>query len=366
MAKLQSVLWSGLVLSLVLLLDATYRQAFHDSSAAFSVLLQKASCPFTDFVFKVIDVGSLLLVVVIPLYCYAMEGVRTGVPLLTAAMVSVGLNSLLKTTYNEERPYWEYGEVMPIKCTKGWGNPSGHSQSCAAVYGLFAYYAYTRNQKALMWSLLAGIAIVGLDRLYLGVHFYNQVALGWSLAALTIAVIVHLKLFKEKRLVGLLVSSYIFTFLCLVLIGLNYAIGNPEWERTWSYRLYLVTATQECDVEMNAEKVTLHALVQTPSICFLPGFLTGLFLSSRLLPKDRVHVTVYSWKNLAARVLLVLTILITGYFFIWLSRKINREAIEAILLGTISYFTGLLIAAVTPMFRPFPEIKPENAQPLVV
>lgn len=241
MAKLQGLLWTGLVLGVLLLLDATYRQTFHDSSAALSSLFQKTSCGFTDFVFKVIDVGSLWLVVLIPVYCYATEGVKTGVPMLVTAIVSSGLNGVLKVTFHEERPFWEYGEVTAIKCTKGWGSPSGHSQMCAAVYGLFAYYAYTRNQKPLMWALLAGIVLVGYDRLYLGVHFYNQVALGWSFAAVTVCVILCLKLEKEKKLTWLLAASCLFTLFCFAIISFNFAFTDPYWERTWSYRLYTVT-----------------------------------------------------------------------------------------------------------------------------
>lgn len=243
MAKLQGLLWAGLVLGVLLLLDTTYRQVFHDSSAALTALLQKTSCGFTDFVFKAIDVVSLWLVMLIPVYCYASEGSRTGVPMLVTAIASIGLNGVLKVTFHEERPFWEYGEVTALKCTKGWGNPSGHSQMCAAVYGLYAYYAYSRSQKALMWTLLAGIGIVGYDRLYLGVHFYNQVALGWAFAAVTVCVILCLKLEKEKKLPWLLVASYLFTAFCFVMIAFSFVFTEPYWDRTWSYRLYIVKLT---------------------------------------------------------------------------------------------------------------------------
>ena len=116
---------------------------------------------------------------------------------------------------------------------------------------------------------------------------------------------------------------------------------------------------------MNASKVTLYALLETPIICLMPGFLTGVYLCKRIC-KEKQQEIVYNWNNKAARVAAGFALIGLVYLLRWAIKKINRDAIEAVLIGACSYFGGLLIAAVIPMLRPFPEVKPENAQPLVV
>lgn len=116
---------------------------------------------------------------------------------------------------------------------------------------------------------------------------------------------------------------------------------------------------------MNASKVTLYALLETPIICLMPGFLTGLYLCKRFC-KEKQQEIVYNWNNKAARVAVGFALIGLVYLLRWVIQKINRDAIEAVLLGVCSYFGGLLIAAVIPMLQPFPEVKPENTQPLVV
>ena len=118
-------------------------------------------------------------------------------------------------------------------------------------------------------------------------------------------------------------------------------------------------------MEMNGSKVTLYALLETPMICLLPGFLTGLYICKRLC-KEKQHFEVYSWRNKAARVTAAVALMAVLALLKWAITKVNRDAIEAVLMGTCSYICGMLIAGVIPMLLPFPEVKPENAQPLVV
>lgn len=116
---------------------------------------------------------------------------------------------------------------------------------------------------------------------------------------------------------------------------------------------------------MNGSKVTLYALLGTPIICLLPGFLTGLYVCKQFW-REKPHFEVYSWNNKAARVIAAVALMGIFYLLKWAINKINRDAIEAVLISFCSYCCGALIAVVIPMLRPFPEVKPENAQPLVV
>jgi hypothetical protein len=63
------------------------------------------------------------------------------------------------------------------------GVPSGHSQISAGVWGTIA--AYFRRTWVWITALLV-VTLIGLSRLYLGVHFPHDVLIGWILGFVTL------------------------------------------------------------------------------------------------------------------------------------------------------------------------------------
>ncbi|MFI5719102.1 phosphatase PAP2 family protein [Nocardia sp. NPDC051750] len=69
--------------------------------------------------------------------------------------------------------------------------PSGHSTGAAAVIGVLAAVVYLRSRHrtaARMTAVCAAVfvALVGLTRIYLGVHWTTDVLAGWALGALLV------------------------------------------------------------------------------------------------------------------------------------------------------------------------------------
>jgi glycerophosphoryl diester phosphodiesterase/membrane-associated phospholipid phosphatase len=106
-------------------------------------------------------------------------GVRLGVMML----VSAGVNSLLKLAWATPRPSFLVAEVGRVTETS-FGLPSGHAQNAAAVWGLLA--ASLRR-----WWVRAGlvglILVIGWSRIHLGVHFLEDMLVGWLVGALLLA-----------------------------------------------------------------------------------------------------------------------------------------------------------------------------------
>ncbi len=104
-------------------------------------------------------------------------GLRIGFVLLFSNV----LNGMLKLALHGPRPYWVSAQVKALAAESSFGAPSGHAQNAMGIWGITA----SRFGRRVAW-LLAGVLIflIGLSRLFLGVHFLLDVLLGWLLGGL--------------------------------------------------------------------------------------------------------------------------------------------------------------------------------------
>jgi membrane-associated phospholipid phosphatase len=118
----------------------------------------------------------------LPLVYWCLDaslGLKIGVMLLA----SNSLNGLLKMAMHGPRPYWVSTEVKGMAAETGFGVPSGHAQTAAGVWGIAA----AGISKSWAWiTAVLVILLIGLSRIYLGVHFLHDVLLGWILGGLTL------------------------------------------------------------------------------------------------------------------------------------------------------------------------------------
>ncbi len=111
-------------------------------------------------------------------------GVRLGIALL----VNGSLNAAFQLFSQAPRPYWIYPEVKAYSAQTTFSFPSGHSQMAAGVWGMLA------SQINKRWVWLASIliiALIGLSRIYLGVHFPVDVLAGWLAGSLILWIILR-------------------------------------------------------------------------------------------------------------------------------------------------------------------------------
>jgi undecaprenyl-diphosphatase len=91
------------------------------------------------------------------------------------------LNFLLKGLFARPRPSFS----DPLATALYYSFPSGHAMMSLIVYGLIAYFIYSglpqRWQRVLITSaLLVLVFLIGLSRLYLGVHYLSDVLAGFA------------------------------------------------------------------------------------------------------------------------------------------------------------------------------------------
>lgn len=116
-------------------------------------------------------------------------GLRLGIYL----MMSASINSIVKILLHTPRPYWYDDRIRALTTETSFGMPSGHAQNSVVVWGAIANYI------GRWWGWLLAIVIIlmiGISRIFLGVHFPVDVLMGWAIGA----VLLFLMLKLEKPL----------------------------------------------------------------------------------------------------------------------------------------------------------------------
>ncbi len=129
--------------------------------------------PVMTFLLSVLTfLGSddvVILLVCCLLWCL---GKRLGLRVAFASIIGIGVNQSLKVLCCVPRPWVRWPDSLhpvpsAIEGASGYSFPSGHTAEAAAAYGGLALAASKRWQKVLCWII---VAVVGISRLYLGVH----------------------------------------------------------------------------------------------------------------------------------------------------------------------------------------------------
>lgn len=107
-------------------------------------------------------------------------------PLLLALVMigAVSLDHLVKFLVARPRPPL-FLQLVP---SSGWSFPSGHATESAAVYfGLVCMAARNKTRPAIKTVAYAlafvAVSLIGISRVYLGVHWPTDVVYGWALGS---------------------------------------------------------------------------------------------------------------------------------------------------------------------------------------
>ncbi len=95
------------------------------------------------------------------------------------------LDLLLKTWFARPRPSF----ADPLAVALYYSFPSGHATLSLITYGLLAYFLFTSLPRA--WervpvtsALILLILLIGVSRIYLGVHYFSDVLAGFAVGGL--------------------------------------------------------------------------------------------------------------------------------------------------------------------------------------
>lgn len=174
-------------------------------------------------------------ILMLPLLYWSVDaalGLRVGLILL----FSTWLNDIFKVLLHAPRPYWCSTDIEAFANESSFGAPSGHSQTAVAVWGMIAYYV----NRTWVWAVcIAVMVLIGLSRIYLGVHFPTDVLSGWLIGGLLLLCFVKFwnpvaawlkKLsFGQQVLVAFLVSLGFIATVQLAILSLGNWTIPEEW-----------------------------------------------------------------------------------------------------------------------------------------
>lgn len=183
----------GLAVFVALARGVIRQAAFGFDAAILTALHNIASPALTQFMLLVSDSATVYFIAPVLLVLGVLWWRRSRYDWLAVTVSIVGaslLNQLVKAIFERARP-----DLFPhLQDVTGYSFPSGHSQAALAFFGVLAYVLARR--LAPRWRVplyvLAGlwIALVGLSRNYLAVHYPSDVlaafavTLPWALTVI--------------------------------------------------------------------------------------------------------------------------------------------------------------------------------------
>lgn len=264
-------------------------------------------------------------------------GIRIGLILLS----SDAINYYLKISIHSARPFWISRQVESAAFESSFGLPSAHAQNSAAVLGLLA--ATLKRWWIWVLSLLL-ILLIGISRMYLAVHFPQDVIVGWLIGFLLVWIFIRFEKpvaawFSSQSLpISILVLFVISISMLLLGLLLRSLAGSWEIPALWIENAKLAFAEEET---INPFKFS--GLLLTSGVFF--GLSSGaLWLSKR---------GGFSAKGKWWRRILRFLVGVVGVVILWFILEPllpEQPAMLGYVLGFILYAViGLWISALAPL-----------------
>lgn len=164
------------------ILESVYeKEILEFDKLAFSLF--KIRAPLLTKIFLIItNLGSPYVLILLTLLSFLLKNKKLSFIITANLGLITIINQVLKFIVKRPRP----SDLFLIVET-GYSFPSGHSMVSLSFYGLLIYfiYKYFKNKKLkvfLIMLLSLIIVLIGVSRVYLGVHFVSDVISGFLLS----------------------------------------------------------------------------------------------------------------------------------------------------------------------------------------
>lgn len=168
-----------------------------------------------DFFFLVSQFGGEIFYIAFLLVVYWAYNKREAILATYILVASVLLGYWLKIVIANDRP--PASNWHPSADPPNYSTPSAHAQNSATLYGWF-----TARIKTWWMALIAVIltGLIGISRVYIGVHYLGDVLFGWGLGIVVVLLFVYLEKPAREYL-----SRYNTEHLLLILMVFGFVLS---------------------------------------------------------------------------------------------------------------------------------------------
>lgn len=183
-----------IVIGLITIKIITQKELIIDK-IAYDILVEKLRSPTITLLMKNITKLSntsiiITLAIIFTIIClYVIKNKKLAISISLNLLAVASLNQILKLIFKRERPIG----YRLIEMT-GYSFPSGHAMVSMAFYGLLIYIIYrlVKNKylKVCLISLnIVIIILIGISRIYLGVHYLSDVLTGYCISVIYLLIL---------------------------------------------------------------------------------------------------------------------------------------------------------------------------------
>lgn len=185
---------SNLILSFVLCFLILLDHIYWLDNNVYNFVISFKSQDVTNM-FKIVSDIIYLVGVVCILFLIFYKNKKASFLVILNLILSFSVSSILKLIFRRSRPI---GIALVIE--HGYSMPSSHAFVSTAFFGFIAYFIYKNFRKGklrtfLLMFFMFYIFMIGLSRVYLGVHYASDVLLGFSTGL--IYLVIFVKLFSK-------------------------------------------------------------------------------------------------------------------------------------------------------------------------
>lgn len=185
--------------------------------------LEKIRIPvLNEFMLAITTLGEETAFLVIALIVFWCVDKRRGYYLLSVGFMGTILSQFLKLACRVPRPWVKDSNFTILEQAReaaaGYSFPSGHTQTAVGVFGSLAY---TERRKWLSGLFVVIATLVGLSRMYIGVHTPADVIVGAAISVVLILVVYPLVMKNDKYFQALIGVMTVITCVYLAYVEFN-------------------------------------------------------------------------------------------------------------------------------------------------
>ncbi len=200
-------------------------------------------------------------------------------------LISAWFNAFFKEWWKRPRPFQVSEKLKSAYPVDGYGLPSGHTQT-ATTFGSFILLGVRKRWATVL--LVLYIFLTGISRMVHGVHFPQDVLLGWIIGILIIVVFIFLEAkfsrFFAEITSGQIIILTLMTF--VIMLGLSFWT-DPNLHGIGSLvtpAAVLVGAIPGFFIESKQVRFTTAGSFRQKCLRYLVGICIALLLKSGLKP----------------------------------------------------------------------------------